>query len=458
MNATAQQSAPDQVPDQITIGGLFPLTGSLALGGIEREAAFRMAIREINADPTILPNHELVGITADSGTNSTKGVAAAKTLINQGASVLIGASSSSVSQAIAVGPATTNHIPQISYSSTSPVLSDKDTYPYFVRVVPSDGLQTRALLELVQSFNWDLISIIRSANLYGQGVSQGVTGSSSESINLGVTTLQAEAERLNIRVSQNREIRNSADITKTLQRIKLFGSNIILLNVYLEDAIHIFESAHELGMTAANGYVWIGSDASTQLEILEANSQVQTAMQGMIGLKPLQPTGTLYQDFIDLWQNCAGANQSYYPGCGDRTPNFYAPFAYDATYLAAHALDQVIKTGGSPDDGESVLQQLYDVKFTGVTGDIELNQQGDRIMGYDVVNVQQSNIITVGDWNPITGFTQDQAIHWTGDPNSTQGPPQARLASSWILLLSVVIIPMIIYIIRKIIERWRNDV
>lgn len=52
------------------------------------------------------------------------------------------------------------HIPQIGYSATSKDLSDKSLYKYFMRVVPSDMLQAKALLDIVVHYNWTYISTV----------------------------------------------------------------------------------------------------------------------------------------------------------------------------------------------------------------------------------------------------------------------------------------------------------
>ena len=52
------------------------------------------------------------------------------------------------------------HIPQIGYSATSRDLSDKNRFRYFLRVVPPDELQARAMLEIVQKYNWTYVSAV----------------------------------------------------------------------------------------------------------------------------------------------------------------------------------------------------------------------------------------------------------------------------------------------------------
>ncbi|GCB83937.1 hypothetical protein scyTo_0024752, partial [Scyliorhinus torazame] len=54
------------------------------------------------------------------------------------------------------------NIPQIAYSATSIDLSDKTLFQYFLRVVPSDTLQARAMLDIVQRYNWTYVSAVHT--------------------------------------------------------------------------------------------------------------------------------------------------------------------------------------------------------------------------------------------------------------------------------------------------------
>ena len=60
------------------------------------------------------------------------------------------------------------NMPQISFASTSPLLSNRDLYPYFYRTVPPDNYQAQAMIDLIVSFGWDYVSTIYSNNLSGQ--------------------------------------------------------------------------------------------------------------------------------------------------------------------------------------------------------------------------------------------------------------------------------------------------
>ncbi|XP_075719817.1 G-protein coupled receptor family C group 6 member A-like [Rhinoderma darwinii] len=59
-------------------------------------------------------------------------------------------------------------IPQISPASSAATLSDKIRFPSFLRTVPSDTHQTRAIMELIKTFQWNWVGIISSDDDYGR--------------------------------------------------------------------------------------------------------------------------------------------------------------------------------------------------------------------------------------------------------------------------------------------------
>ena len=60
------------------------------------------------------------------------------------------------------------NIPLISCGATAPVLSDKLQYPDFLRTVPPDNYQGKALADIVNYFNWTYVVAMSSSDVYGQ--------------------------------------------------------------------------------------------------------------------------------------------------------------------------------------------------------------------------------------------------------------------------------------------------
>uniref|UniRef100_A0A673J1C6 Taste receptor type 1 member 3 n=1 Tax=Sinocyclocheilus rhinocerous TaxID=307959 RepID=A0A673J1C6_9TELE len=59
-------------------------------------------------------------------------------------------------------------IPLISYGATSDMFSDKETFPSFMRTVPSDRWQVVAIVQLLKQFGWNWVSVVGSDDEYGQ--------------------------------------------------------------------------------------------------------------------------------------------------------------------------------------------------------------------------------------------------------------------------------------------------
>ena len=59
-------------------------------------------------------------------------------------------------------------MPQISFSSTSPLLNNRDRNTYFYHTVPPDNQQAQAMIDIILHFGWYHVSTIYSDNLYSR--------------------------------------------------------------------------------------------------------------------------------------------------------------------------------------------------------------------------------------------------------------------------------------------------
>lgn len=65
-------------------------------------------------------------------------------------------------------PPVSPQIPQISYASTAPELSDNSRYDFFSRVVPPDSYQAQAMMDIVTAMGWNYVSTLASEGNYGE--------------------------------------------------------------------------------------------------------------------------------------------------------------------------------------------------------------------------------------------------------------------------------------------------
>ncbi|XP_069816781.1 vomeronasal type-2 receptor 26-like [Dendropsophus ebraccatus] len=143
--------------------------------------AMRFAIDEINRSPELLPNISLGFYHIDSCavlTKEMKGTLWMLTGLDPGIpnyccrespplAAIIGHSTSSFSIQMAFMLGLYRY-PQVSFFSTSPLLSDKTKFPSFFRTVPSDHFQCLGLAEMVKHFGWTWVGLVGRDNDSGR--------------------------------------------------------------------------------------------------------------------------------------------------------------------------------------------------------------------------------------------------------------------------------------------------
>lgn len=154
--------------------------------GIQRVEAMLHTLERINSDPNLLPNITLGCEIRDSCWHSAVALEQSIEFIRdslisseeeEGLVRCVDGSSSFRSKKPIVGvigPGSSSvaiqvqnllqlfNIPQIAYSATSMDLSDKTLFKYFMRVVPSDAQQARAMVDIVKRYNWTYVSAVHT--------------------------------------------------------------------------------------------------------------------------------------------------------------------------------------------------------------------------------------------------------------------------------------------------------
>eukprot|EP00736_Rhodelphis_marinus_P013100 Rmarinus@m.13950 len=416
----------------INLGGMFPLFTRMApyvidKGGTQRFAAFVMAIDEINESEEILPNTKLNYVLRDSRRDEGRAVAEASALSDafdgNGVSAVVGPASSEPTK-------TTQYIfrtvetPQISYSATSPALSDSELYPYFFRSCVSDSFQGVALAEVVKALGWTKLVTLSSTDTYG------VSG-------IGVFLEAAREVGIDVLSSQTIPVDDSS-IGAQVQELAASDARLFLLFSPSSSASKVLEHAYAEGILGP-GFTWVGSDAVSKpatWENMDLGEGVDSAaaMRGYFGLVPSNGYGTdAYDAFSERWvdQTCTGGDTCPL-GCSVETDgegstvwqwdhdfdeetedvctgftftsvfDTYVPYAYDATYAIAHALHRVIEVDGERFvTGELLREALLNVTFEGVTGTVLFDDNGDRAMlglSYVIRNHDGTQLNTVGEF------------------------------------------------------------
>uniref|UniRef100_A0A8B9J3U3 G-protein coupled receptors family 3 profile domain-containing protein n=1 Tax=Astyanax mexicanus TaxID=7994 RepID=A0A8B9J3U3_ASTMX len=274
----------------IIVGGIFPLhsrwempdlsyvvkplpmkCNSLNFKAFQYSQSLIYAIEEINNSSSILPGVSLGYRIYDSCTSVAIGVRMAMALVNGNEQTVLDDT---------IGPFS---ISIISYYATCECLSDKRKYPSFLRTIPSDYHQTRALAEMVKHFGWTWVGAIRRDDDYG---------------NSGMAAFIKAAEGLGICLEYSIPFFRTYSQEKVLrivEQIKSSTSRVIvgfIDNWDMETLLHVF---HEHNIT---GYQWVGTEAWIFDTELAATDARYNLLQGAIGLAIPKTTVTGLKDFI----------------------------------------------------------------------------------------------------------------------------------------------------------------
>ncbi|XP_034083761.1 extracellular calcium-sensing receptor-like [Gymnodraco acuticeps] len=443
---------------------------SLDFRGFQFAQAMLFALEEVNNSTDILPGISLGYRIYDSCGSIAKSVRVALAFVNGNEVVsqpsevpckrpaqvqaIMGERSSSpcMAMATAIGPF---HIPMISHFATCACLSDKSKYPSFLRTIPSDYYQSRALAQLVKHFGWTWVGAIRTNDDYG---------------NNGMATFTETAQQLGICLEYSVSFFRTDPpdkIQKIIDIIKASTSKVIiafLSGMDLDVILHEF-SHHNL-----TGYQWVGSegwifdsqiaavdkhhilDGAIGLSIPEAH--VSGMREFMLDVRPLNVSSNeMFTTFYETLFSCkfkqsksSSRNQKECTGREDLTEvqNIFTDMSlmpifnnvYKGVYAAAHALHFILSCNKTCNtkvqlDPFTILQHIRTIQFKTKEGEeVYFNENGDPAAKYEIINwkPRENDIVefvTVGLYDASLPANkqlhlQNESITWT--QNSQQVP------------------------------------
>ena len=327
----------------VKIGFLNDATGPIATYAAGFVAASQIALGIANTIGwNSMVQFEIV--YADSGCSGDMGATAAQTLVDAGVVGVVGAACSGASMA-ANAVLSAAGIPQVSYASTSPALSDATAYPDFFRVVPSDALQGQALSAVVQA---DMpadgtVGLVHMTNAYGSGLADAFTADFEAAGNTLCTTIGYEE--------------TMTDFSAAVQSMVDNGCTSAVLVSYAADGGMIIDEMNTQGWT---GQVYGGDGIAEEGLGAEATSSVN----GVIATKPAAAsTGVVGAVFAGL---CAQS-----PDCAG---GIYTAEAFDGIVLVALA---AFAQMASPGATLSQVIMATGQGLAGASGDISFMANGD---------------------------------------------------------------------------------
>uniref|UniRef100_A0A8B9G0L3 Extracellular calcium-sensing receptor n=1 Tax=Amazona collaria TaxID=241587 RepID=A0A8B9G0L3_9PSIT len=466
-----------QKKGDIILGGLFPIHFGVAakdqdlksrpesvecirynFRGFRWLQAMIFAIEEINSSPTLLPNMTLGYRIFDTCNTVSKALEATLSFVAQNkidslnldefcncsehipsTIAVVGATGSGISTAVAnlLG---LFYIPQVSYASSSRLLSNKNQFKSFLRTIPNDEHQATAMADIIEYFRWNWVGTIAADDDYGRP---------------GIEKFREEAEERDICIDFSELISQYSDEEEIQQVVEVIQNSTARVIVVFSSGPDLEPLIKEIVRRNITGKIWLASEAWASSSLIAMpeffrviGSTIGFALKaGQIPgfrefLQKVHPKKSTNNGFAkEFWEetfNCylpdgsksSPSSTSFHKsheeglGAGNGTAAFRPPCTGDenitsvetpyldythlrisynvylAVYSIAHALQDIytctpgkgLFTNGSCADIKKVeawqvLKHLRHLNFTNNMGEqVDFDEFGDLVGNYSVIN------------------------------------------------------------------------
>ncbi|XP_034723364.1 extracellular calcium-sensing receptor-like [Etheostoma cragini] len=443
--------------------------------------SLRASLLLVNGQPETVTRAERVNRDKGQEKNiiSTLGCAAVQSAVSP---VIIGDAASGVSTALLRSLGSFD-IPLVSYFASCSCLSNQRDFPAFMRTMPSDAFQMRALAQLVSYFGWTWV---------------GVIGVESDYARFAIKLFLQESEQYGVCAAYTHfypVVLTQQALDELLDVIQLASSKVII-NFCGESEMNGI--LREMGRKNITGLQWVASEAWSSAKSLW--EEFGDLLKGTLGfairraddipglrqhLTSIRPY-TIHQSafFAEFWEElfncrlngsvnghshmgdnylerlpCEGTEvlNDVYSAYSDVTQLRVSYNVYKAVYLVAHALQDMsncIDRQGPLPNGTcadpknfkpwQLLHYMKRANFSALGEKVIFDQNGDPIAYYDLMNWQRMpdgslNLVKVGFYDASSPagrslVINDSVIQWPVEKEASRSvcsnscPPGSRIA------------------------------
>uniref|UniRef100_A0A674JVT4 Extracellular calcium-sensing receptor n=1 Tax=Terrapene triunguis TaxID=2587831 RepID=A0A674JVT4_9SAUR len=335
-----------QKKGDIILGGLFPIHFGVAakdqdlksrpesvecirynFRGFRWLQAMIFAIEEINSSPTLLPNMTLGYRIFDTCNTVSKALEATLSFVAQNkidslnldefcncsdhipsTIAVVGATGSGISTAVAnlLG---LFYIPQVSYASSSRLLSNKNQFKSFLRTIPNDEHQATAMADIIEYFRWNWVGTIAADDDYGRP---------------GIEKFREEAEERDICIDFS-ELISQYSVEEEIQHVvEVIHNSSAKVIVVFSSGPDLEPLIKEIVRRNITGKIWLASEAWASSSLI-AMPEFFHVIGGTIGfaLKAGQIPG--FREFLQKVHPKKSTNNGFAKEFWEETFNCYLP-------------------------------------------------------------------------------------------------------------------------------------
>uniref|UniRef100_A0A2C9JYZ8 G-protein coupled receptors family 3 profile domain-containing protein n=1 Tax=Biomphalaria glabrata TaxID=6526 RepID=A0A2C9JYZ8_BIOGL len=420
----------------LTIGGIFPMSGSWA-GGVGCLPAVEMALADVNNRTDILPDYKLDMRRGDSQCKPGLGTKVLYELLYEKPTKLLVLTGCSIVSTFVAQAAKMWKLVVLSYGGSSPALSNRERFPTFFRTHPSATLHNPIRVKVFKKFNWHRISTIQETQ---------------ELFTSTIEDLEQRVKEAGIDIA----VRQSflTDPTNAVRNLKRQDARIIVGVFYEDMARRVFCQAYKERLYGKK-HVWfiIGWYPDNWYKVKDDRhnctiEQLEEALEGhftteavMIHQEPtMTDVGMTAQQFTQRLNKILNTSDtSLVTGYPE------APLAYDAVWAVAFAFNktvaQLAERNMKLEDfdyyNENITNAIYSAmnstKFLGISGNVAFSAKGDRIAWTQIEQFINGSYVKLGVYDAaadnLTWYRKEKWLGGRPPPDHTQVIDDLRVVS-----------------------------
>ncbi|KAG1935874.1 G-protein coupled receptor family C group 6 member A-like [Pimephales promelas] len=319
-------------------------------------------------------------------------------------------------------------VPQISTTSSAQTLSDRVRYPAFLRTIPSDIYQTKALANFMKRFHWDWVGVVYGDDDYGKNALQSFLADAEDA-----DICQAFKEALPHYLAHDEIDKRIQEVAETIRSSE---AKVVLLILKEELVSKLFKEMIRQNISRT----WIASDAWSMSRNISRMDGIN-GVGDIFGFTFITGPNPGFKEFLQQLTLAPGSVNLFleeYKQLGKDTDFLTEAVDISTTYgerLAvwsiAYALKRLLNCSETDCPGErdfppwKLLKELKRVNFTMDSQPFYFNASGNFMNGYDLINWQpqestgQRRFVVVGYYKLTKKEVDIEApITWS-NPNNT---------------------------------------
>ncbi|XP_059474478.1 atrial natriuretic peptide receptor 1 isoform X2 [Neocloeon triangulifer] len=226
-----------------------------------------------------------------------------------------------------------------------------------------------------------------------------------------------------------------SSIKENLRREMGYVYSIVVICANQTTVREILLAAEELNMVSSGEYVFFNIELysgnavqqswNVSWDLPERNERARKAYEALLTVTARNPKDQEYEQFFNEVHQIAEYRFNYTYSQEEGVSTFVTAF-HDAVLLYAHALRETLNNNGTERDGEDITRRMWNRTFTGIAGEVTIDENGDRVADYSLLDLdpETNSFQVVANYvgqNRSLEFEPGKKIHWAG--GRTSAPP-----------------------------------